>query len=83
MRKYETIRKLREGLIVDIEGITLKKIEGEIEKGDLYVAERNTGPKLLTAREVVWRTDGYIDFVVPTTADYAFDGYECVRVCEA
>ncbi len=49
MREYRTLNALRRGEVIDIEGIELKMDDGEIKPGDLYVAERNTGPKLLTA----------------------------------
>jgi hypothetical protein len=89
-REYRTIRALRRGEIIDFEGIKLKMDieedgkEKKIEPGDLYVAERNTRPKLLTAREVVMSECGCcINFICPTTPDYAFDGSECVKVIEA
>ena len=84
MREYFTINALRRGEIVDLGGILVKKDEGEIKPGDIYVAERNTGPKLLTAREVVMAGCGCcISYIHPTTADYSFDGFESVKVCEA
>lgn len=84
VEKYRVIKALRAGEVVDLEGIRLVMDEGEIEPGDLYVAASNTGPKLLTAREVVRleRGDG-IDFIHATTPDYSFDGSDCVKVREA
>lgn len=83
-REYATIRALAMAEIVDLDGIKLRKAEGRIQSGDLYVAERNTGPKLLTAKEVVMSECGCcINYVIPTTTDYCFDGGECVRVEEA
>jgi len=80
MRAYETLNKLRRGEVIDIEGIKLKMDDGDIKPGDLYVAERNSGPKLLTAKKV----DLQVGCIFPTTWDaYAFDLYECVKVCEA
>jgi len=84
MRGYQTLNALRRGEIIDIEGIKLKMDEGEIQIGNLYVAERNSGPHLLTAKKIVMLDNGNeIDFIVPTCTAYAFDGYECVKVCEA
>lgn len=42
--------------------------------GDSYLAERNTGPKLLTCRQI---KDGY---VVSVEIAYYFDLYECVKI---
>lgn len=52
--------------------------EGRLEPGDLYVAERNQGPKLLTVQMVNWDHG----FVIPTTNDYLYDIHECVKVKE-
>ncbi len=83
MREYATLQKLRNGEVIEIEGLRLMKDDTPLEVGDLYIAERNTGPKFLTAREIVMTSDGqYIDFIAPTTPDYAFDGHECVKVKE-
>ena len=79
MRPYATLKKLRSGEIVDLEGIHFKMDDGEITAGDLYIAERNSGPKLLTAKDV--DTDSRCIF--PTCTAYAFDLHECVKVCEA
>ena len=84
MGDYRTIRALRQGEIIDIEGIKLKMDDGQIQVGDLYVGERNTGPKLLTAKKIVMLDDrSDIDFVIPTCNAYPYDGYECVKACEA
>jgi hypothetical protein len=53
--------------------------QGEIQPGDLYVAERNTGPQLLTAREV----NREFNCIYPTEPAYAYDIWECVKVREA
>ena len=84
MSEYPTLRKLRAGEIIDIEGIKLKMVDGEIEAGDLYVAERNMPPQLLTAREIVMAACGCcISYIHSTCTAYSFDGGECVKVCEA
>ena len=70
---------LREGRVVSLDGVLVKIDNGPIQPGDLYVAERNTGPKLLTAL----RINHELNCVVPTTQDYSFDTCECVKVQEA
>ncbi len=80
IREYSTLRALWRGEIVDLGGILVKMDEGEIKPGDLYVAERNTGLHLLTAREVNME----VGCIFPVDRDaYAFDLHECVKVCEA
>ncbi|OGZ99474.1 MAG: hypothetical protein A3A28_01875 [Candidatus Sungbacteria bacterium RIFCSPLOWO2_01_FULL_47_32] len=81
-REYRTISALASGEVVILDGISLKMDEGEIESGDLYVAERNTGPKLLTARAITRDNSFCGGIVFPTTLDYAFDFCECVKVRE-
>jgi hypothetical protein len=77
MYKYPTLNKLRNGEAIDLGGIPLKMDTGELQVGDLYVAERNTGPHLLTVK-------GFgEDCVFATTPVYAFNTGECVKVCEA
>lgn len=78
-REYFTLKVLRAGGVVDLGGILFEMDEGEIQPGDLYVAERNTGPHLLTAR-VVSKEHGCIH---PTCNTYSFDIGECVKVREA
>ncbi|MEK9180102.1 MAG: hypothetical protein AAB897_01680 [Patescibacteria group bacterium] len=77
-REYRTLKALRSGAVVDFGGILLEMDEGEIRSGDLYVAERNTGPHLLTAREVSTE-HGCIH---STCTAYSFDIGECVKVRE-
>lgn len=79
MREYATLKALRRGETIDLEGIKLVMDEGEIQPGDLYVAERNTGPKLLTCK----RVDEEDDWILPTTNNYSYDIGECVKVREA
>lgn len=92
MREYRTIRALRSGEVVDLGGIKFKMDvdddgeEGEIQKGDLYIAERNTGPELLEAEKVVGPGEGpngYGDWIQPTTMNYPYNTGECVKVVEA
>ncbi len=84
MREYRSLKVLRRREGIDIEGIKLKMDEGEIQMGDLYVGERNTGPHLLTAKKIVMLDDGSgIDFIFSTCNTYPYNSYECVKVCEA
>jgi len=76
---YDALKKLKAGEVLNLGGILVKIDEGDLKDGDLYVAERNTGPHLLTARFV----DHTRGCVFPTTIDYPFDLYECIKVCEA
>lgn len=68
---------LRDGGIVEIEGLKfVMDGDGEVAVGDTYIAERNTGPKLLTVQSI--REDLY--FVVPVENEYCYDTWECVKV---
>ncbi len=58
-------------------GLTLLPNE-EIKPGDLYLAERHTGPKLLTCR-VVDKEHGWIGAVEKA---YPYDIHECFKVKE-
>lgn len=81
--EYPTLKRLRAGESVEVEGVLVKMAGGAIKAGDDYVGERNTGPKLLVAKEVVtkpWGDHTVIDYIHPTTIAYSFDGHECVRV---
>ncbi len=57
------------------EELGLEVSDDPIQPGDLYLAERNTGPKLLTCRSV--NTRGWI---VPVENAYCFDTWECAKV---
>ena len=91
MREYRTVRALRRGEVVDLGGIKFKMdVDGDgkekpVEIGDLYIAERNVGPKLLTAAMVVGPGEGPNgsgNWIEPTSTDYSFDTWECVKVVE-
>ena len=90
-REYKTIRALRRGEVVDLRGLKFRMdvdeqgVERDIKEGDLYIAERNTGPKLLTAEKVVGPgegPEGWGNWIQPTTTDYSYDILECVKVVE-
>lgn len=76
MREYKTLNALRRGEIIEIEGIRLRRLDGEFKPGDMYVAERNGPPHLL------WVSFIENGAVFPTTIDYPFDLHECVKVEE-
>ncbi len=62
-------------LRVEIEELWFELSDDEIKPGNLYVAERNTGPILLECRKVD-KENGYI---VPIDG-YPFDIWECKKV---
>lgn len=69
---------LKKGEEVIFNGMKLKPLEGDIEPGDKYLAERNTGPKLLVCREIG------MDCIHPEhePVAYSYDTWECVKVEE-
>lgn len=78
----DSLRRLRNGETYNLLGILLQK-DGEgcwgdedLQPGDLYIAENNTGPKLLTVK----RVDRESGVVFPTTMDYSFNLRSCVKV---
>ena len=81
------LRKGEQVMIDGVEGVyqmTPEKQSGQLlEPGDLYVAEKNTGPQLLTCKEVkLTIPDGrFVAWVVPEEeAAYCFDFWDCVGV---
>jgi len=48
----------------------------DIEPGDTYLAERNSGVKLLTCKE----HNRAKNWIVPVEDAYLFDTWECVRI---
>jgi len=72
----ETLDALRKGKTVEVDGCKVKKLSGEIERGDFYVAERNTGPHLLECSFV----NEDLDIVVPVSHHSLYELCECVRV---
>jgi len=52
-----------------------------IQPDDTYLAERNTGPKLLTCREVVYNNFNEPSYIIPKEEfEYPYDAWECVKV---
>lgn len=83
-RPYKTVNALLRGETINLDGLYFRMAVDEdgnelpIRNGDLYIAERNTGPKLLIARDV----DFVNDWIAPTCDEYFYDINECVRVVE-
>jgi hypothetical protein len=78
MRAYDTLTRLAAGEVVDLQGIKLVADGAELSPSDLYVAERNTGSRLLTVRSV-----HKTGFVIPVEHAYSYDRHECVKVRSA
>lgn len=51
-----------------------------IQPGDTYLAERNTGPKLLTCLSVVNNNFGEPSYIVPKEFAYCYNAWHCVKV---
>ena len=68
--------KKEDGFIILDEKIYKFK-DGDIQPGDLYVAGRNSGPKLLTAKNI------FRGCVYSREGSYPFNYSECHRVEEA
>lgn len=62
----------------EIEGMRFRVLGkgADLEPGDTYIAERNSGMKLLTCRD----NDHENGWVFPTERAYAFNVGECVKV---
>lgn len=60
----------------EVEGVPFRIVDGEIEPGDTYIAERRTGIKLLTCLRNI-KEGGYI---VPQELAYVYDTYECIKI---
>lgn len=74
-RPYTYLNMLRNGDSLDLGGITVKMVSGLLKPGDLYVAERNTGPQLGIVAMV---HDSFIRAKDPMM--YSYDIWECVKV---
>jgi hypothetical protein len=80
LREYKALNALHRGESIDVgEGLMVRKVDGEIQVGDLYVGERNMGPKLLTARIV----SKELQCIHPTCNAYSYNLWECIKVEEA
>ena len=80
-----TVTALKCGEAVDFEGLKLRMAPGELQPGDIYIGERNQGPKLLTVGRIVFSECSCHGYVIPAD-DYAYCydfPSEVVKVCEA
>jgi hypothetical protein len=63
-------------MIINIEGLEIEITDGVIKDGDMYVAERNIGKELLTAK--------FVDFanrwIFPKEIAYVYNLSECKKV---
>ena len=81
--KIKAIDALKKGEVLCLQGIYLIA-DGSISAGDIYIAQRNTGPHLLTAKEVTKTDCGTVDIVHPVDFPaYSFNGSDCIKVREA
>lgn len=63
------------------EGVPIRPLNRELDVGDTYLAARNTGPHLLTAKKIVTEPNSLAGgFVIPEENAYAFDVAECVPI---
>lgn len=88
MGEYRTIRALREGKTIELEGLRFLMARDEngeeaaIQPGDLYIAERNTGPQLLIAKQIARPENGSLAYVIAAEVAYPYDLRECVKIVE-
>lgn len=95
MRDYSTLRALRNGETITIEGCEFVADNSPLEVGDWYIGERNQGPKLATVKRFAkWDYDQELKLVDAPSFDeadvvfpmewnvYAYDATECVKVRE-
>jgi hypothetical protein len=75
---------------IEFEGTTvvIDLTYGSIRKGDIYMARRNTGWKILTARDVIDRARAdelglkYCGWIAPVEPEYPYDIMECFKAVE-
>lgn len=75
-QRSELWNDLKNGKDILFEDVVLVPKTGPLSKGDSYVAERNTGPKLLTVRAL---SDDKT-YVIPVEQEYCYDTWECIKV---
>ena len=84
------ISKLRDGQQVIVNGVSYEMVEGksngiDLSVGDLYLAERNSGPKVLKVANVVERYGscmGWVEATDLTAYPYNLHEFVGVRVVE-
>ncbi len=72
---HETLVALREGKVVDLDGVLLVMDDGELAPGDTYIGARNT-VDVYTCRSIN-REQGWVN---SEGRGYSFDTWECVKV---
>lgn len=73
---YETLGRVTAQDYIDAaKELGVEIISEPITPGDLYLAGRNCGVKLLTCRKVDPR-----NWIESTTPDYSYDTWECKKV---
>lgn len=70
-------RVIRQDYIDAAKELGVEIVDEPIKPGDLYLAGRNTGVKLLTCKRVDPRC-----WIEATTMDYSYDTWECKKVQE-
>lgn len=60
----------------EVEGVPFRLRDGDIESGDIYIAERNTGLKILTCA----KNDHERGWIEPVESAYLYDVGECLRI---
>lgn len=90
---HDTIKALRSDETVELEGVAFVADDGPIRKGDWYIAQRNQGPRLLTAHSFqrylgageAEEVDSSEDasWIISEEREYPYDTHECVKVREA
>lgn len=60
----------------EFEGVSFTVLDKELEPGDSYLAQRNTGVKLLTVKKNVKD----LAFIVPVEMSYSYDTGECIPI---
>lgn len=64
-------------MLIPFEGVDLEVSSGlYIEHGDVYLAKRNTGWKILTCKS----HDREKGFIIPEESEYPYNTYECYRI---
>jgi hypothetical protein len=72
---YETLRMLRAGKVVELDGLLFSKDNGDLNIGDTYIGARNTVD--------VYTCKGFgpgREWVIPEGIGYCFDLQDCVKV---
>lgn len=77
IQSYKHSQIFKQNLII-LNGKEIKLDNNPIRKGDTYLAERDTGIKILIAKEI----DEKNNTIVPHNSEYCYYIQECRRVAE-